>query len=116
MNTTTRPQTLERSDAHVPPRRRGPGQPQPDHPYRLRRPPHAAEGRHTDTTEVRLPGITGTIRRPRTALLQLPDTNRAFTPQLDAVQARHIADLLAPQDPRRPGPDETLLLPAPLQA
>jgi bifunctional non-homologous end joining protein LigD len=52
--------------------------------------------RHQDTLDATVTAITGTPRRPRHLVLRLPDASVVLTsPQLDASQARGLADALA---------------------
>lgn len=75
--------------------------------------------RHADTVDVRLLGITGSVRRPWAALLELPDGQRATTPKLNALHALEIADALATNPSswlELAGSGDMLMLPVPLAA
>ncbi|MFI1294379.1 hypothetical protein ACH4VM_39465 [Streptomyces sp. NPDC020792] len=73
--------------------------------------------RHADTVDAHVLGITGPVRRPYAVLLQLPDGRHTFSPHLDALRARQVADALGAGPPPAPPDQEGVRrLQEPLQA
>lgn len=80
-----------------------------DTPYAPTRHNNWLKIRDTDTIDVRVTAYSGTPRRPRILVTELPDGTEALTsPQLDSRQAREAAATLAPRTAATPIPHPDL--------